>query len=66
MEELILKTPNVFMYILLGCTILTAIGALLGLPLFFVEFNAFFIIVDFVGILIVRKLVKFCKEKGNV
>lgn len=66
MEDLILKTLNVFMYILLVCAILTAIGALLGLPLFFVEFNAFFIILDFVGILIVRALIKFCKEKGIV
>jgi len=31
-----------------------------------VEFNTFFIIVDFVGILIVRALIKFLKEKGVV
>jgi hypothetical protein len=66
MEDMILKTLNVFMYILLVCAILTAIGAFLGLPLFFVEFNTFFIIVDFVGILIVRALIKFLKEKGVV
>lgn len=64
--DLILKTLNVFMYMLLGCAILIAIGAFLGMPLFLVEFNTAFIIVDFVGILIVRALIKFCKEKGIV
>ena len=64
--DLILKSLNVFMYLLLFCAIITAIGALLGLPLFFVEFNTFFIIVDFVGIYIVRGLIKFCKKKGIV
>ena len=66
MEELILKTLNVFMYLLLICAILTGIGALLGLPLFFVEFNTFFITVDFIGIFIVRALINFCKKKGIV
>ena len=64
--DLILKTLDVFMYILLGCAILTGILGLLGMPLFLVEFNIAFIIVDFVGILIVRALIKFCKEKGIV
>lgn len=64
--ELILKTLNVFMYLLLVCAIITAIGALLGLPLFFVEFNTFFITVDFVGIYIVRGLIKLMKKKGIV
>jgi hypothetical protein len=64
--ELILKAFDVFMYILLGCAILTVILGLLGMPLFLVEFNLAFIIVDFVGILIVRALIKFCKEKGIV
>jgi hypothetical protein len=64
--DLILKTLDVFMYILLGCAILTAILGLLGMPLFLVEFNIAFIIVDFVGILIVRALIKFCKAKGIV
>lgn len=64
--DLILKTLDVFMYLLLICAIITAIGALLGLPLFFVEFKTFFIIVDFVGIFIVRALAKFMKKKGIV
>ena len=64
--DLILKTLDVFMYLLLICAIITAIGGLLGLPLFFVEFNTFFIIVDFVGIFIVRGLAKFMKKKGIV
>lgn len=64
--DLILKTFDVFMYILLGCAILTVILGLLGMPLFLVEFNIAFIIVDFVGILIVRALIKFCKKKGIV
>jgi len=64
--DLILKTFDVFMYILLGCAILTAILGLLGMPLLLVEFNTFFIIVDFVGILITRALMKFCKKKGIV
>ena len=64
--DLILKTFDVFMYILLGCAILTVILGLLGMPLFLVEFNTAFIIVDFVGILIVRALIKFCKKKGIV
>lgn len=64
--DLILKSLNVCMYLLLFCAIITAIGALLGLPLFFVEFNTFFIIVDFVGIYIVRGLAKFMKKKGIV
>ena len=64
--DLILKTFDVFMYILLGCAIITAILGLLGMPLFLVEFITAFIIVDFVGILIVRALIKFCKAKGIV
>lgn len=64
--DLILKSLNVCMYLLLFCAIITAIGALLGLPLFYVEFNTFFIIVDFVGIYIVRGLAKFMKKKGIV
>lgn len=64
--DLILKTLNVFIYVLLVCAIITVIGALLGLPLLIVEFNTFFIIVDFVGILIVKALAKFCKKKGIV
>ena len=64
--DLILKTLNVFMYLLLACAIITLIGALLGLPSIFVEFNTFFIIVDFVGIFIVRGLTKFMKKKGIV
>lgn len=64
--DLILKAFDVFMYILLGCAILTAILGLLGMPLFLVEFNAFFILVDFVGIFIVRALIKFCKKHGIV
>lgn len=64
--DLILKTFDVFIYILLGCAILTAILGLLGMPLFLVEVNAVFILADFVGIFIVRALIKFCKEKGIV
>lgn len=66
MDDLILKTLDVCMYLLLICAIITAIGGLLGLPLFYVEFNTFFIIVDFVGIYVVRTLIKFCKKKGIV
>ena len=65
MHDFVLKTCDVFEKILYGCAIATVLLWAVGvLSPFLVEFNAFFIIIDVIGIWAVRKLVKFCKENG--
>lgn len=63
MEDLIIKVCNVCLPILLGCAVLTVICALLGMPMILVQINAFFILVDFDGLILLRALAKFVKEK---
>lgn len=65
MNDFVLKACDVFEKIIWGCAIATVILWAVGiLTPFMVEFNAFFIIIDVIGIWGVRKLAKFCKEKG--
>lgn len=65
MNDFILKACDVFEKIIWGCAIFTVILWAVGiLTPFLVEFNAIFMIIDVIGIWVVRKLAKFCKEKG--
>lgn len=65
MHDFVLKACDVFEKIIYGCAIATVLLWAVGvLTPFMVEFNTVFIIIDVIGIWAVRKLAKFCKEKG--
>ena len=65
MHDFVLKACDVFEKIIFWCAIATVILWAVGiLTPFLVEFNAVFIIIDTIGIWLVRKMAKFCKEKG--
>lgn len=65
MNDFVLKVCDVFEKIIWGCAIATLVLWVFGvLTPFLVEVNAIFIIIDVIGIWGVRKLAKFCKEKG--
>ena len=65
MHDFVLKACNVFEKILYGCAAATVLLWALGaLTPFMIEFNVCFIAIDVIGIWVIRKLVKICKENG--
>lgn len=65
MNDFVLKACNVFEKILYGCAVATVILWALGaLTPFMVAFNAIFMIIDVIGVWVLRKLIQICKENG--